>query len=73
MPFLISNETRVHTGPFDKNAGVEFTKLALLQNQGQKYFIVGDSDGYLSSVIRNLMLKARFFSDGEEILQLTTH
>ena len=48
MPFLIANETRVQTGPFDPEGGVEFTKLALLQNTGQKYFVIGDSEGYLS-------------------------
>lgn len=73
MPEIIANETRVQTGPFDIEAGVEFTKLALLQNAGQKYFVVGDSEGYISSVIRNLMLKARFYSEDNEIVQLTTH
>lgn len=34
VPFLIANETRVQTGPFDPEGGVEFTKLTLVQNHG---------------------------------------
>ena len=48
LPFIIANETRVQTGPFDPEAGAEFTRLSLLQNTGQKYFVIGDSEGYLS-------------------------
>lgn len=48
LPFIIANETRVVTGPFDPEAGVEFKHVALIQNHGQKYFVVSDSEGYLS-------------------------
>ena len=48
LPFLIANETRVQTGPFDPESDIEFTKLALLQSHGQKYFVIADSEGYLS-------------------------
>ena len=34
LPFIIANETRVVTGPFDPEAGVEFKHVALIQNHG---------------------------------------
>lgn len=66
IPTLIKEETRVPVAPFNSDV-TEFKHIQISKANSNFIFVVTDSTGHLTMLVKNLRLKARIYSDGAEI------
>ena len=71
LPTLIKNETRAPVGFYDKES-TEFTKISIVKQKNQNFFVFADNTGHLTSLVKNLRLKSRIYtsSNGSPILDI---
>ena len=74
LPTLIRNETRVPVAPFDEEA-TKFRHIEMVKSRQNTYFAVTDSTGHITSLVKNLRLKARIHAEGagDDILGVLSH
>ena len=58
--------------PFDQEA-TEFRHVQIVKSNQNFIFVVSDSTGHLTMLVKNLRLKARIYSDGDDIAALNVH
>ena len=73
IPQMIKNETKVTVGGVFDEATTDFTHIEVIKNRGSPFFAIADSTGHISTLIKNLRLKSRIHSDGNKVVELTSH
>ena len=48
----------------------EFRNLQMVKNRGQQYFVISDSTGHMTTLVKNLRLKNRVFTEHADIRAL---
>lgn len=71
IPFLIKNETKVPIGIFEEETTF-FKEVRVVKTKGSSHFVISDSAGYLTTLVKNLRLKSRIHSATNDIIQLKT-
>ena len=66
IPTLIKEETKVPVAPFNSDV-TEFKHIQISKANSNFIFVVTDSTGHMTMLVKNLRLKARIYSDGAEI------
>ena len=72
LPTLIKNETKVPVAPFDEE-NTEFKHVQIVKSNQNYIFVISDSTGHINMLVKNLRLKARIYSDGDDITALNVH
>ena len=72
LPLLIKNQTKVPVGEFDEES-TTFKHVRVVKTKASSHFVISDSAGYLTTLVKNLRLKSRIYSTANDILSLKTH
>lgn len=67
IPFLIKNETKVPVGP-PLEESIYFKHVQILKSKSSSHFVIADSEGYLTTLVKNLRLKSRIYSTSNDIV-----
>lgn len=68
IPFLIKNETKVPVGPPLDEETIYFKHVQILKSKSSSHFVIADSEGYLTTLVKNLRLKSRIYSTANDIV-----